>query len=456
LFRDLVAPARAHGRWPYRAGSTAAFAAIAVLAVALSPYRLFTLEFLGGAAAALLLLRGAAAVLSRALLRLRPRKNQVVRLALANLTRPGAPVSAIIVALGLGLTLLATVVLIEISIDADVQDQLPAQAPSFFFIDIQQNEIGPLTALIGSFPSARDFTATPMLRGRIVKLNGAPADPAKVAADARWALNGDRGVTYASAPPKDARVVAGPAWWPADYRGPSLVSFDADLARGMGLKLGDTITVNLLGRDIDLKIYNLRAVAYRTGGINFAMVASPGVIDRAPHSYVATVRTQAADEDALFAAISQKFPNVTVVRVKEALAQVGDLLAALAKGVEAASLVTILAGILVLAGAIAAGHQARLYDAVVLKVLGATRGRIAAIYAVEYGVLGALAGLAALAAGTLAAWGVSVFVLDIPFVFAGTALAVTILGGAAATLLLGLAGGFAALSAKPARRLRSS
>ena len=157
----------------------------------------------------------------------------------------------------------------------------------------------------------------------------------------------------------------------------------------------------------------------------------------------------------MFAAVSRAFPNVTIVRVKEALAQAGELLAMLARGVSIASLITILAGVLVLAGAIAAGHRARLYDAVVLKVLGATRARLGAVYVIEYGLLGMLAGVAALGAGTVAAWAVAYLVLDIPFVFAAKAVALTIIGGAVGTLVLGLAGGFAALSAKPASRLRN-
>ena len=215
------------------------------------------------------------------------------------------------------------------------------------------------------------------------------------------------------------------------------------------------MTLNILGRDIEAKIFNLRDVDFRTGGINFLNIMSPGIIDQAPHSFLATVRADAGDEEAMFAAVSRTFPNVTVVRVKETLAQVGEMLAALARGVSVASLVTILAGVLVLAGAIAAGHRARLYDAVVLKVLGATRARLGAVYVIEYGLLGTLAGLAALGAGTVAAWSVAYFVLDIPFVFAGNAVAFTIIGGAVGTLVLGLAGGFAALSAKPARRLRN-
>ena len=306
------------------------------------------------------------------------------------------------------------------------------------------------------FPTAADFNATPMLRGRIVRIKGVPVTEAPIASGSRWVVDGDRNVTYAAEPPKDSRVVEGPQWWPKDYQGPTLVSFDRSIAADMGLKIGDTLTVNVLGRDMDLKIFNLRNIDFRTGGINFVLILSPGEIDKAPHTYLSTVRVAPAQEEALFAAIARGFPNVTTIRVKEALAQIGAMMESLVHGVEAASLVTILAGILVLAGAIAAGHAARLYDAVVLKVLGATRGRLGAVYALEYGLLGALAGLAALEAGTLAAWGIAKYVLDMSFVFSARAVAFTILGGALGTLALGLMGGFAALSAKPAARLRNS
>jgi putative ABC transport system permease protein len=455
LFRDLVAPSRIHARWRFRAASAAAFAAIAALSMLVSPNPLFNLGFLGGAAAVLLALRLAGAGLRLALVRLNIRRPQTIRLAISSLTRPGTPVAGTMVALGLGLTLLAAVVLTQASVESEVQDQLPSHAPSFFFVDIQPDQIGPFTKLVTGFPDTGDFNATPMLRGRVVKLNGVPVAEAHIAADSRWAVNGDRAVTYANTPPKEAKVVEGPAWWPANYRGPTLVSFDRNLARGMGLKIGDTITVNIIGRDIDMRIFNLRDINFRTGGMNFVLMASPGVVDQAPHTFLSTVRTALNREEAMFSAVSRAFPNVTIVRVRDSLTQLAEMLQALANGIEIASMVTILAGALVLAGAIANGHRARLYDAVVLKVLGATRGKLARIYAAEYGLLGLLSGLAALLIGTVASWLVAWLVLDVPFVFSGGAVALTIAGGASGTIILGLAGGFFALSEKPAARLRN-
>ena len=454
LFRDVIAPSSQIARLPYRLTAYGCFAAIAILSVVLSPYPTFNLYFLGGTAAVLVVLRLLAGGLSRALSRFKAARSQTLRLAVANLTRPGAPSADIMVALGLGLTLLATVTLIETSVNAQVQNELPSRAPSFFFVDVQQNQVQDFTRMVTSWPSAQDFEAVPMMRGRIVKVKGVPAAQIRAEGNGRGLLNGDRGVTYAAQKPKDAKLVKG-AWWAADYAGPTLVSFDADFATNLGLKIGDDVTINVLGRDIDARIYNLREVDFRTGRINFFMIFSPGLVDKAPHSFLATVRLAPDQEEPLFASVAKTYPNITAVRVKDALAQLSAMLQALARAISAASLITIFSGVLVLAGAIAAGHRARLYEAVVLKVLGATRARLAAIYAVEYGVLGALAGLAALIAGTLSAWGVAFYILDIPLTFSGSALLFTILGGALGTLVLGLGGGFAALSAKPANRLRN-
>jgi putative ABC transport system permease protein len=224
----------------------------------------------------------------------------------------------------------------------------------------------------------------------------------------------------------------------------------------MGLKLGDSMTLNVLGREIEGRIASLRKVDFRSGGQNFILVLSPGLIDKAPHSFLATVRVAPQEENAMYMAVTEKFPNVSTVRVKDAIAQVNTLLQQLAQGIRAASLVTILAGLLVLAGTIAAGARTRLYDATVLKVVGATRAQIALVYVLEYGLLGIATGLIALVAGTLAASLIARQMLDTSFVFDIHAALWTVAGGGAATLLFGLFGAIAALNARPAQRLRNA
>jgi putative ABC transport system permease protein len=453
LFRDVVARARTQGRVFYLAIATLAGLCVVALALVLSPSLLFAGWFLAGAAGILVVLRLTALGLQWLLRRLPRPKRPGLRLALANLTRPGAATASVIVALGLGLSLLATVTLLDRTISAQVKDNLPTLAPTFFFVDIQPGETARFDATIRRFKSESDYKRTPMIRGRITALHGVPAATAKVDPGARWALSGDRGITYASVPPKGSEITSG-QWWPADYRGPTLISFDGDLAKGLGLKLGDTLTLNVLGREIEGKIVNFRHVDFTNGNQNFILILSPGIIDKAPHSFLATVRVDPQDEEPMYRAITDKFPGVSTVRVKDAIAQVNGLLQQLSDGVRAASLLTILAGLLVLAGAIAAGQRARLYDSTVMKVLGATRGEIALVYALEYGLLGLATGIIALIAGTAAAQAVTERVFAVAFDFDLRAVLLTVLGGMIATLGFGLVAAWAALAARPAELLR--
>ncbi|MBV9541600.1 MAG: FtsX-like permease family protein, partial [Alphaproteobacteria bacterium] len=294
----------------------------------------------------------------------------------------------------------------------------------------------------------------PMIRGRIVSLKGIPAKDAPVAPEAKWAVSGDRGLTYAATPPEGTVITQG-QWWPANYTGPTLISFDQNLANGMGLHLGDKMVLNVLGREIEGTIASFRKVDFTTGGQNFIIVMSPGIIDHAPHSFLATVRVDPKEEEPLYRKITDTFPNISTVRVKDAIAQVNGLLQQLSDGVRAASLLTILSGLLVLAGAIAAGSRGRLYDATVLKVLGATRAHVALVYILEYGAVGLLTGLLALGTGALAANIICEQVLEVPLVFDLKTALITVAGGGAATLLFGLIGALSALSARPAAQLRA-
>ena len=454
LFRDIVAPASARGRLPYLVAAGCAALVVIGLALAIAPSPMFALWFLGGVAGGLMVLRVAAFGLAFALRHLPRPRNPGLRLALANMTRPGAATAGVVVALGLGLTLLATVSLLDRTIAAQVHDSLPGKAPTFFFVDIQPDEISAFDATIKKFKSAEDYKRTPMIRGRIVSLKGVAAKDAKVDPGSRWALNGDRGITYSASMPKGTELTEG-KWWPDNYSGPPLISFDSDLAKGMGLKIGDAMTLNVLGREITAKIANLRHVDFSNGRQNFILVLSPEPIVNAPHAFLATVRVAPREEEALYRAVTDKFQNVSTVRVSDAIAEVNKLLQQLSDGVRAASLVTILAGLLVLAGAIAAGQRQRLYDATVLKVLGATRARIAAIYAAEYGIIGVLTGCLALAAGTFAAAEVADRVFHVPFAFDASTAFLTIVGGGAATLIFGLVAAWAALAARPAEILRN-
>ncbi|MCW5734506.1 MAG: FtsX-like permease family protein [Enhydrobacter sp.] len=381
-------------------------------------------------------------------------KLAALRLALANLHRPGSPTPIVMLSLGLGLTVLVATALIEGNLRAQLTERIPKDAPAFFFVDIQSSQIADFEKTVAAVPGAGKLEEVPSLRGRIVKIAGEPVNQSMVPSDARWAVDGDRGVTYSATEPEGSRLVAG-EWWPADYRGPQLVSFDAALASAFGIGIGDTITVNVLGRDIEAKIASLRRIEWQTLSINFVFVFSPGLLDKAPHTYLATVRATPEAEERIFTAVTDRFPNVTVVRIRDAVQTASDVLGNIGLAVRVIGLLSILAGILVLAGAMLATQRRRIHEAVVMKVLGATRGRIAGTFAWEFATLGLATALAALAVGTAAAYLVVRNLMNLSWTFLPAVAVAVAVGAMALTLAFGLAGTLAALRQRPLALLRN-
>ncbi|MBV8971727.1 MAG: ABC transporter permease [Sphingomonadaceae bacterium] len=449
LLRDTVEPAR----WPgfgAVALAGAAAAGVAALAVFPSDEPLFAAGFLAAALVLLLLLTalggGIAALAARA-----PRANRVLtRLALANLHRPGALTRQLVVALGLGLTLFATLAVIETDLDRQLEGQVPAHAPTFFAIDIPTDG---LPAFTRDVPAGATLRTVPSLRGPVTAVNGVPV--AKLhAPDDAWILRGDRGLSYAAAFPEHNTLTAG-KWWPADYAGPPLVSIDQDAADALHLKLGDTLTISVLGVDVTARIASFRKIDWRSFGFNFAILFAPGTLEGAPHSWMATVALRPDQERAFAAAVGRDLPTTSLVRVADVLGQVATLFGQLTTAVRAAASVTVAAGIAVLVGALAASRRARTYDAVLLKVLGATRGQVAAATLIEYGALALIVAGIALAIGTAAGWYVVTHVLTLDWTPAWGPVVATVGVGAAVTVVLGLAGSWAALSARPNAVLRT-
>lgn len=381
-------------------------------------------------------------------------KFAALRLALANLHRPGSPTPIVMLSLGLGLTVLVATALIEGNLREQITRRIPQDAPAFFFVDIQSSQIADFERTVEAVPGAGKLDKVPSLRGRIVKIGGEPVNQLKVPANARWAVDGDRGVTYAASAPPGSRIVAGD-WWPVDYRGPQLVSFDAELARAFGIGVGDSITVNVLGRDIEARIASLRRIEWQTLSINFVFVFSPGILDKAPHTYLATIKATPEAEERIFKDVTDRFPNVTVVRIRDAIETASEVLGNIGLAVRLIGLLSILAGILVLAGAMLATQRRRIHEAVVMKVLGATRARIAGTFAWEFAALGLATALAALGVGTVAAYLVVRNLMNLSWTFLPTVAVAVALGAMALTLAFGLAGTLAALRQRPLALLRN-
>ena len=455
LFRDAILPDKVRPPVAVIAANAGLALALIGLTVAVSPDRSFALWFCGAAVLTLVLFRlGGLALM--VLSRHAPRAGTPwLRLGLANLGRPGAATPLMLVSVGLGLSTLATVVLIQGNVRRELADQIPANAPTFFFIDVQNDQVPALARLVADQPGAGDFNQVPSLRARVVAIKGVPADQAVVSPDTRFALRGDRGLTYAATPPDGTEIVAG-KWWPPDYAGPPLVSFDAGLAAGWGVGVGDVIRVNVLGRDIDLTVASLRNINWRSLSINFFMVASPGLLENAPHTHIATVRApDPGAQSSLLRSVTDAMPNVTGILVADVLRAVAELLDKVAAALAATGSLTLAAGALVLAGAMAAGQRRRIHEAVILRSLGATRRQIRSAWLVEFGILGATAGLIAAAVGAAASWGVMRFLMHAPWSLLPGTLAVTILVCIALMLMFGYAGTASALRVKPAALLRN-
>lgn len=430
---------------------------LAALVIWLTPDRRIAPPYLVTLAAALLVLRGVGAGLV-AIARRIPRPSLFeVRTGLAALARPGAPTGSIVLSLGLGATLVAALVQVEASLSTALSRTLPEQAPSFFFLDVPARDADGFRTFLAREAKDGRIEDVPMLRGRITALNGVPVEEAKVEDRVRFVLAGDRGITYSAAPPPGSTVTEG-NWWPADWSGEPLVSFDGDTARGLGLRLGDTVTVSVLGRAVTTRIANFRHVEWDRLSINFFMVFSPNAFQGAPATRLVTVTWPGggtrAQESALLAHLVESWPTVTAVRVKDALTQIDDLVRRSATGISGVAGFTLIAAVLVLAGALAARQEARIRDAAILAALGATRRRLLAALAIEFGLVAAAAGLFAVAVGTSAARWVVVEVMKLPFALAPGRIALVVAVTLAVTVGLGLVATWRALSARPSEILR--
>jgi putative ABC transport system permease protein len=403
------------------------------------------------------LLRGIAGALM-AIARRLPRPGlTMLRLAIANIHRPGALTSSVVMSLGLGLTVLVTITQIDGNLRRQFMAALPEKAPSFYFIDIPSTDADRFSAFLKEKQPQATIEDVPMLRGRIVGARGVKAEDLKPSSDAEWVLQSDRGLSYTSEMPRGSKLVEG-QWWAPDYSGPPLVSFEKKLADGLGLKLGDEVTVNVLGRDITARISNMRSVDWQSLGINFVLVFSPNTFRGAPHTHIATLTEGHADpstDAGLVKAVADAFPMVTTVRVKEALETVGSVVTNLVLAIRGASAVTLLSAILVLGGALAAGHRHRVYDAVILKTLGATRVRLLGAYALEYLMIGFATAVFGVIAGSVAAWLIVTRLMTLSFVWQAGSAAGVVVAALIVTVGLGLAGTLVALNQKPATVLRN-
>ncbi|MBY5408580.1 ABC transporter permease [Rhizobium leguminosarum] len=456
LFREQGFEARRLPSWPYILLAALFMAALAGLAILTAYDRFIAVVFVGAIVFAFVVLRLVAALIAW-LARRSPRVNSpALRLAIGNIHRPGALTPSVVLSLGLGLALLVTLTLIDGNLRRQLTGRMNEGAPNFFFVDIQSAEVDAFRDLVqGQAPKGK-LVEVPMLRGRIIAFNGEDVTKMNVPAAGRWVLNGDRGITYAETLPENAALTEG-KWWDKDYNGEPLVSFSSEEAHELGLKIGDKVTVNVLGRNITAKIANLRRVEWESLSINFVMVFSPNTFRGAPHAWLATLTDPSstpAEDAAILKSVTNTYPTITSVRVKDAIDIVNQLVAQLATAIRAAASVALIASILVLAGALAAGNRARTHDAVVLKTLGATRAMLIRAFSYEYLILGLATAIFALIAGGVAAWFIVARIMRLPSTFLPDVAGLTLVTALVLTVGIGLIGTWRILGQKAAPVLR--
>jgi putative ABC transport system permease protein len=457
LFRETVTSEWHRPRLSYLALMAVVIALLIAVAIGLAYDRRVAAVFVASSIAVFALLRAIAAGLIALARRLPRSRITMLRLAIANIHRPGALTPSVVLSLGLGLAVLVTITQIDGNLRRQFLAALPDRAPSFYFIDIPSTEADRFGAFFKQVAPDSTLEDVPMLRGRVVAARGVKAEDLHPTVDSEWVLQSDRGLTYTGEIPKGSKIVEG-EWWGADYSGPPLVSMEKKIADGLKLTIGDEIVVNVLGRDIPARIANLRNIDWQGLGINFVLVFSPNAFKGAPHSHVATL-TEAHPDPAgdarIIKAVADAFPMVTSVRVREALDTIGGVVTNLVLAIRGASAVTLISAILVLGGALAAGHRHRVYDAVILKTLGATRARLLGAYALEYLMIGFATALFGVLAGSVAAWLIVTRLMTLSFVWQAGSAAGVVTAALIVTVGLGLAGTLLALNQKPATVLRN-
>ncbi len=388
----------------------------------------FASWFIGGSIASLVALRYAALGFMALAARATPSRAWM-RLTLANLHRPGSATMSVTLSLGLGLAVLVSVSVLQGNLSHQISERLPQQAPAFFFIDIQPDQVEAFDRSVMAVDGTSGFRRLPSLRGRITAIKGVPVDEAVIDPESEWAVRGDRALTFSAKPPEGSDIVEG-EWWPDDYAGPPQISLDANLARGFGVAIGDTLTLNVLSRDITATVASLREIDWRSLRFDFAIIFAPGTLDGAPFTHIAAINAPRNTEDAVERAATDGFPNISAIRVREALETAARLLEGINWAVRGMAGLSILSGLIVLSGAIATGQRRRIHDSVVFKVLGASRRRIASVFAAEFMLIGLATGVIATGIGMIVSWAVVEFLMHMDWV--------PLLGEAALTVALTL------------------
>jgi putative ABC transport system permease protein len=402
---------------------------------------------------AVILFRLAIVAASWGLRRLPEPTSRTLRHALRDIGEPGSNAPAVVVSVGLALAMLVVVLVLEVNLRNEYLGASVFDAPTFVASDLFDDEVETLETMRQTDPDITVFNWTPMLRGTLAAVNGQPvASLRPEGPEAQFLLAGEIPLTYRAVLPASSRVVEG-TWWPADHAGEPLVSLHEKLRRGLGLRLGDEVTFEIFGEPVSARIANFRDYSWQ-GGIDFLGTFSPGVLEVFPSTLLGAVTAAPGTDDSVERKLAAALPDVRFIAIGQTLELITTALSQLSL---AASLVGGLAvsnGLLVLVGSLATGRRQRQADAVINKVLGATRIQVIAVNVLHFLVLASFAALLATPIGVALAWVLTLVMLNVEFTLNPLTLAAVDLGAIVITGLLGATTILKALSTRPAHLLR--
>jgi putative ABC transport system permease protein len=455
IFRREVTeePAGSPGRAAWGAGALLALALAGLALWQAGSWRAAGL-FIGALAAALGLLQGTAWLVTRLARRLPRWRPLAWRQGLANLYRPGSQAKTILVSVGIGVMVILAIHLVERNILWEIGENVPTDAPSFFFIDIQPDQKDGFARLMAERGHA-DARLTPLVRSRLWALNGQPVRREHYEErEHGWYFTREYVLTFQRELPKDNVVTKGRWWDGGAPSGVPRVSVEEEAARRLGLDLGSVVEFDIQGAKVAGTVASIRRVEWGNMSTNFYFIFEPGALDGAPMTYVATTRVDPGEEVPLQRAVVAAFPNVSAINIRDVLDSVARVVDRISLVIRFMASLSILAGSIVLAGALAATRFQRIYEAMILKAVGATRGDVAGTFAVEYVLLGAAAGVIGAGLAAALAWGVGHWILDVKWLFQPAALAWGIGATMAGTILVGFLSTYRILGQKPLPVLR--
>jgi putative ABC transport system permease protein len=413
--------------------------------------------FMGGLAAAVLLLWGAAALMVRLTRAIKvPRKWLTVRQGLASLHRPGSQAGAVVLALGVGVTMVLAIFLLQRGLMREVQLASPAGAPNMFFLGLQTPEVPEFVKLMKADPNVAEVPAPiPLVRGRLLKVNGQTAGQLNLTQEEERWFNYQFNLTFSQPLPPGSELLAGRWWTPEEYESRPLASVEQEAANRLHLTVGSTVEMDLEGGNpVKAEVMNIRRTTdFRAGG-SFNFIFSHGGLKDVPVTYLAQARVQPAAAGAVQKSLMAKFPALTVINLNEVLETVGSVMDRIALVIRFVAGFSVAAGLIILASSIAATKFRRTREAVLYKTLGATRRKVWQIFAMEYAALGLVAGIVGAGLSAVAAWGVLRWVMEVKYVpevmplLAGVGITVVL------TVAVGVLSTLDVLAARPLQVLR--